>query len=118
MIDSNTIPSYLHADHLGPWETYLTQVERVAPYIEPRLQPWIETLRRPKRILIVDIPIKLENGTIALSGKIGRGRKATKVNYAITANGAVLSNEFVARRVTNYREGLAAVQELVSKRLS
>jgi glutamate dehydrogenase (NAD(P)+) len=65
MIDSNTIPSYLHADHLGPWETYLTQVERVAPYIEPRLQPWIETLRRPKRILIVDIPIKLENGTIA-----------------------------------------------------
>lgn len=59
---------------------------------------------------------QLENGTIALSGKIGRGRKAARVNYAITANGAVLSNEFVARRVTNYKEGLTAVQELLSKR--
>jgi RecB family endonuclease NucS len=61
---------------------------------------------------------QLENGTIALTGKVGRGRKATRVNYAITANGAVLSNEFVARRVTNYREGLTAVQELLSKRTS
>lgn len=61
---------------------------------------------------------QLENGTIALTGKVGRGRKAAKVNYAITANGAVLSNEFVARRVTNYREGLTAVQELLSKRTS
>jgi len=65
MIESRHIPSYLHADHLGPWATYLTQVERVAPYIAPHLQPWVDTLRRPKRILVVDIPIKLDNGVIS-----------------------------------------------------
>lgn len=59
---------------------------------------------------------QLANGSIALSGKIGRGRKAQTVNYVITANGAVLSNEFVARRVENYREGFTAVQELLAKR--
>jgi hypothetical protein len=60
---------------------------------------------------------QLENGTIALSGKIGRGRNTKTVRYAITANGAVLSNEFVARRVTSYREGLAAACELLAKRV-
>lgn len=67
---------------------------------------------------LVSTERQLTNGTIALSGKIGRGRKAVKVNYAVTANGAVLSNEFVARRVDNYREGFQAVQELLSKRIS
>lgn len=61
---------------------------------------------------------QLDNGTIALAGTFGRGRKATRVSYAITANGAVLSNEFVARRVANYKEGLSAVQELLTKRIS
>jgi hypothetical protein len=61
---------------------------------------------------------QMANGTIALAGKVGRGRKAAKVNYAITANGAVLSNEFVARRVENYRDGFSAVQELLAKRIS
>jgi len=60
-----TLPSYLSADHLGPWETYLSQVEAVAPYIDAPLRPWIETLRRPKRILVVDVPIRMDNGEIA-----------------------------------------------------
>ena len=63
--DDRTLPSYLSRDRLGPWETYLTQIDDVVPWIESDLQPWIETLRRPKRILIVDVPIKLDNGTIA-----------------------------------------------------
>jgi len=63
--DDRTLPSYLSRDRLGPWETYLTQIDYVVPWIESDLQPWIETLRRPKRILIVDVPIKLDNGTIA-----------------------------------------------------
>ncbi|OGI64828.1 MAG: glutamate dehydrogenase [Candidatus Muproteobacteria bacterium RBG_16_60_9] len=63
--DDRTLPSYLSRDHLGPWETYLTQIDDVVPWIESDLQPWIETLRRPKRILIVDVPIKLDNGKIA-----------------------------------------------------
>lgn len=59
-----SIPSYLHADDLGPWGNYLQQVDRVAPYLGS-LSRWLETLKRPKRILIVDCPIELDNGTVA-----------------------------------------------------
>lgn len=59
-----SIPSYLRADNLGPWGTYLEQVDRVAPYLGS-LSRWIETLKRPKRALIVDVPIQLDNGTVA-----------------------------------------------------
>lgn len=61
---------------------------------------------------------QLENGTIALAGKVGRGRNRATVNYTISADGNVRSNRFVARRVENYREGLSAVQELLAKRIS
>jgi len=56
--------SYLHPEVLGPWGTYLQQVDRVAPYLGS-LSRWLETLKRPKRILIVDVPIHMDNGTIA-----------------------------------------------------
>ena len=59
------LPSYLSRDNLGPWETYLQQIDEVAPWIDGELQPWVETLRRPKRVLVVDVPIKLDNGAIA-----------------------------------------------------
>lgn len=58
------LPSYLPRDNLGPWQTYLEQVERVAPWIERALCPYIDTLRRPKRVLVVDVPIKLDDGTV------------------------------------------------------
>jgi len=58
------LPSYLHADDLGPWGNYLKQVDRVTPYLG-HLSRWVETLKRPKRMLIVDVPIELDNGTIA-----------------------------------------------------
>ncbi|WP_027816877.1 Glu/Leu/Phe/Val family dehydrogenase [Paraburkholderia bannensis] len=60
----SSVPSYLHADALGPWGNYLRQVDRVAPYLGS-LSRWLETLKRPKRILIVDCPIELDNGTVA-----------------------------------------------------
>ncbi|CEJ96242.1 NADP-specific glutamate dehydrogenase (EC 1.4.1.4) [Caballeronia glathei] len=60
----HAIPSYLLADDLGPWGNYLQQVDRVAPYLGS-LSRWLETLKRPKRILIVDCPIELDNGTVA-----------------------------------------------------
>lgn len=60
-----SLPSYLSRENLGPWETYLRQIEEVAPWIDDELRPWVETLRRPKRVLVVDVPIKLDNGTIA-----------------------------------------------------
>jgi glutamate dehydrogenase (NAD(P)+) len=60
----HALPSYLNADQLGPWGIYLQQVERVTPYLGP-LSRWVETLKRPKRALIVDVPIELDNGTMA-----------------------------------------------------
>jgi glutamate dehydrogenase (NAD(P)+) len=48
----------------SPWGTYLAQVDRVLPYLGP-VRRWAETLRRPKRALIVDIPIEMDDGRIA-----------------------------------------------------
>ena len=64
LASAHPISSYLQADDLGPWGTYLQQVDRVAPYLGS-LSRWVETLKRPKRILIVDVPIHMDNGTIA-----------------------------------------------------
>jgi glutamate dehydrogenase (NAD(P)+) len=61
---SHPLPSYLNPEHLGPWGIYLEQIDRVTPYLG-RLSRWVETLKRPKRILIVDVPIELDNGTVA-----------------------------------------------------
>ena len=60
----NSVQSYLGADKLGPWATYLEQIERVRPYLG-RLDRYVETLIRPKRILIVDVPIHRDDGTVA-----------------------------------------------------
>ncbi|MGG4605295.1 Glu/Leu/Phe/Val family dehydrogenase [Paenalcaligenes sp. Me131] len=58
------LPSYLPPDNPGPWAVYLEQVERVTPYLG-KLSRWVDTLKHPKRILTVDIPVELDNGTIA-----------------------------------------------------
>lgn len=58
------LPSYLDASSLGPWGVWLEQVDRVTPYLG-NLARWVETLKRPKRILIVDVPIERDDGTIA-----------------------------------------------------
>ena len=55
--------SYVHSSADSPWGTYLMQVDRVVPYLGD-LSRWVETLKRPKRALIVDIPIELDNGEI------------------------------------------------------
>ena len=60
---THAIPSYLSKDNLGPWGVFLQQVDRVTPYLG-ELQYWVESLKRPKRILIVDVPIKLDNGNV------------------------------------------------------
>ena len=57
-------PSYLQAEQLGPWGNYLKQVDRVTPYLG-HLARWVETLKRPKRILIVDVPIHMDDGSVA-----------------------------------------------------
>ncbi len=61
---AHILPSYLQPDGLGPWGNYLQQVDRVLPHLG-NLSRWVETLKRPKRILIVNVPIQLDNGTVA-----------------------------------------------------
>jgi glutamate dehydrogenase (NAD(P)+) len=56
--------SYIHPSADSPWGTYLAQVDRVIPYLG-HLARWAETLRRPKRALIVDVPIELDDGSVA-----------------------------------------------------
>jgi glutamate dehydrogenase (NAD(P)+) len=56
--------SYVNPTPDSPWGTYLMQVDRVTPYLG-HLAKWVETLKRPKRALIVDIPIELDDGTVA-----------------------------------------------------
>ena len=58
------LPSYLSADRLGAWAIYLEQIERVKPHLGT-LGELAETLTRPKRILIVDVPIRLDDGSVA-----------------------------------------------------
>lgn len=64
MFSDRILPSYISRENVGPWHIYLEQVDRVAGLLDKGLQPWIETLRRPKRSLIVDIPIRLDDGRI------------------------------------------------------
>ncbi|OYU25144.1 MAG: glutamate dehydrogenase [Burkholderiales bacterium PBB2] len=56
--------SFVAPTRNSPWGTYLSQIDAVEPYLG-HLARWVETLRRPKRALIVDVPIELDNGTIA-----------------------------------------------------
>ena len=56
--------SYVTPTADSPWGTYLMQVDRVVPYLGP-LARWVEPLKRPKRALIVALPIELDNGEVA-----------------------------------------------------
>lgn len=55
--------SYVSEGSKTAWSTYLQQIDRVAPYLG-ELSRWIDTLRHPKRALIVDIPLQMDDGTI------------------------------------------------------
>ena len=48
----------------GAWQTFLAQVDRVAPYLSEDLADYVDTLKRPKRALIVDVPIIMDDGSI------------------------------------------------------
>jgi len=56
--------SYVQPTPESPWGTYLAQIDRVTPYLG-RLARWADTLKHPKRTLIVDVPIELDNGEVA-----------------------------------------------------
>ena len=56
--------SYLDPARPEPWVSFIEQIDRVAPHLGP-LSRWLETLKRPKRILVVDVPIIRDDGTVA-----------------------------------------------------
>ena len=56
--------SYLNPAAPEPWASFVQQIERVRPHLGA-LEHWVETLVRPKRTLIVDVPIERDDGTIA-----------------------------------------------------
>ena len=58
------LPSYLLNDDLSPWEIFLEQIDRVTPYLGP-LARWVDFLKRPKRILVVDVPVRMDDGSFA-----------------------------------------------------
>lgn len=55
--------SYASENPNTAWSTYLQQIDRVAPYLG-ELSRWVDTLRHPKRALIVDIPLQMDDGSI------------------------------------------------------
>lgn len=60
---SQPLPSYLNPDNPGPWAVFLEQVDRVTPYLGD-LTEWVETLKQPERTLIVNLPVKMDDGRI------------------------------------------------------
>ncbi len=55
--------SYLDPARPQPWASFIEQIDRVAPYLD-KLGYWLETLKHPKRILVVDVPIHRDDGSL------------------------------------------------------
>jgi glutamate dehydrogenase (NAD(P)+) len=64
MYSKHEIPSYLAQQGIGPWGVYLEQIDRVTPYLGS-LAALAGSLKHPKRVLIVDVPIYRDDGTLA-----------------------------------------------------
>ena len=56
--------SFLNPAAPEPWASFIEQIDRVAPHMGA-LSKWVDTLKRPKRILIVDVPIVRDDGSVA-----------------------------------------------------
>ncbi|KJC50453.1 glutamate dehydrogenase [Bradyrhizobium sp. LTSP885] len=56
--------SFLETESGSPWENFLAQIDAVIPHLG-ELSRWSETLKRPKRALVVDVPIILDDGSVA-----------------------------------------------------
>jgi len=64
MTNHHSTLSYLDPARPEPWASFVEQIDRVAPHLGG-LSRWIETLKHPKRILVVDVPIIRDDGTVA-----------------------------------------------------
>ena len=61
---THELPSYLEPTGVGPWGVFLQQIDRATSAMG-ELAYLVETLKRPKRILIVDVPIRMDDGRVA-----------------------------------------------------
>ena len=55
--------SFLDPAHPQPWASFIEQIDRVAPHLG-KLGYWLDTLKHPKRVLNVGIPIRRDDGTL------------------------------------------------------
>lgn len=60
---SGQLPSWLRAQDTAAWDIFLEQVARVEPHLGS-LGRWVETLRHPRRMLTVDVPVEMDDGRI------------------------------------------------------
>jgi len=63
-VATNEMLSFLDPAKPQPWASFVEQIDRVAPHLG-QLGYWLETLKHPKRVLNVDIPIRRDDGTLA-----------------------------------------------------
>ena len=61
---TNNMLSFLDPAKPQPWASFIEQIDRVAPHLG-KLGYWLETLKHPKRVLYVGIPIHRDDGTLA-----------------------------------------------------
>jgi len=61
---TNTMLSFLDPAKPQPWASFIEQIDRVAPHLG-KLGYWLDTLKHPKRVLNVGIPIHRDDGTLA-----------------------------------------------------
>jgi glutamate dehydrogenase (NAD(P)+) len=55
--------SYVQPTRISAWGTYLAQIDRIIPHLG-ELSRWVGTLTRPKRALIVDVPVLMDDGGV------------------------------------------------------
>jgi len=63
-VTTNQMLSFLDPAKPQPWASFIEQINRVEPHLG-ELGYWLETLKHPKRVLNVDIPIRRDDGTLA-----------------------------------------------------
>jgi glutamate dehydrogenase (NAD(P)+) len=61
---TNKMHSFLDPAKPQPWASFIEQIDRVAPHLGD-LGYWLDTLKHPKRVLNVGIPILRDDGTLA-----------------------------------------------------
>ena len=61
---ANQMLSFLDPAKPQPWASFIEQIDRVAPHLG-KLGYWLDTLKHPKRVLNVGIPILRDDGTLA-----------------------------------------------------